>query len=183
MNIEIKSSKDITVQEKEAFSKLEKKAFGNEESSENTQAEEHKEEEIEWVPSSNWHVFVWKEDFLVGHVEFSERTIQAGNDKMEVACIGGVCTDPNHRKKGYARAAIHAVHEFINKDIKVSHCALLTGVHLIPFYQQFNYSVVDAPCVMQQKRGIVPFEDIFMVCGMNNTLWPNGNVDLCGLPW
>lgn len=188
MNIEIKSLNDFTKQEKDAFAKLEELAFGNEESSEDTQTEEpeaeaHEEVEIEWIPSSEWHVFVWEDDSLVGHVEFSERTVQAGDEKVAVACIGGVCTDPNYRKKGYARIAMKAAHEFIVKNMKVSHFALLTGDHLIPFYQQFDYSVVDAPCVMEQKRGTVPYSDIFMVSGLSTSQWPTGSVDLCGLPW
>lgn len=188
MNIEIKALTDFTEQEKDAFSTLEKLAFGSEESSENSQtdeseAETQEEDEIEWIPSSDWHVLVWEDDALVGHVEFSQRSVQAGDYNIEVACIGGVCTDPNYRKKGYARVAMHAAHEFITKNMKVSHFALLTGDHLIPFYQQFNYTVVDAPCVMEQKGGTVPYNDIFMVRGLSSSQWPTGRIDLCGLPW
>jgi predicted N-acetyltransferase YhbS len=171
MKIVIKEIKDLTNQDKMAFDELENKAFGKDDGG------------IEWAAMSDWHVFVWLDNLLVGHVEFTVRSITVNSAFLQVGCIGGVCSDLSMRGKGFAKAALIEAHKYLFEKLNVSYCVLLTGDMIAPFYQKLGYKIINAPCVMKQKSGNVFFKDVVMALSDNEKAWPNGTIDLCGLPW
>ncbi len=173
MRIELKHFDNFTEAEFSAFRMLEEKAFGGDDG----------EDQLEWIEKADWHVLIWEEELLAGHVEFSERTIAVNSNPIKVACIGGVCTDPSMRGKGLASALLKKAHEYIEINLGLEYAVLLTDFDLPTFYNKSGYTVIDSLCLMEQKVGKVEFNEVVMVFPFNNKPWPKGTIDLCGLPW
>lgn len=173
MKIELKHWDNFSKDELAAFSKLEERAFGNDD----------EENQIEWIESADWHMLIWQDELLVGHVEFSERIINIDSTAIKVGCIGGVCTDPSMRGKGLASVLLKKANEYLKTNLDLEYAILLTSNELEAFYNKFGYTIVKTPCLMEQKVGKVNFEDIVMVLPLKDKSWPKGIIDLCGLPW
>ena len=112
-----------------------------------------------------------------------KKAIIVGIEIVEVGCIGGVCSDPECRGKGYARAALMEAHSYLFEKENISHCVLLTGEDTAPFYEKLGYKIILYPCLMKQGSENVVFDDLVLVLSRGDKLWPEGEIDLYGLPW
>lgn len=169
----LKHFDNLTKEELTSIQNLEQKAFGIDDG----------EDSIQWIEKADWHIMIWKDEILAGHVEVTERTVTVDAKPVKAGCIGGVCTDPEMRGKGLASKAVIESHELIKNKLELGYAILLTGSDEAPFYDKFGYSILNEFCVMEQKSGKVEYEDIVMTLPLNDEPWPEGKIDLCGFPW
>lgn len=173
MKIEIKHIDKLDKEELISVQRLEEKAFGI----------DNGEDSIQWIEKAEWHILIWEKNILAAHIEVTERTVTVSSKEIKVGCVGGVCSDPTMRGKGLASKAVLETHELIKNKLGLDYAILLTGEDEAPFYDKFGYSIINEPCVMEQKSGKVIYEDVVMALPLNDSSWPKGAIDLCGYPW
>ena len=137
---------------------------------------------LEWSPV-DWHVLVWEGNALASHVEIVERNGTVDEQPVILGGIGGVATLPAWRRRGLAAAALQAAAEFMRNDLQVDFGLLICGQGMIPYYQRLGWQLVPGPMVFDQPGGQITFHDPVMVLPCRKEEWPDGIIDLCGLPW
>ncbi len=170
MHIEIKPTDNLTSDEKTYIDDLLKQTFSEDGN------------KYEWS-SVDWHVLLRLNGTIISHVEIIERNATVEGNPVYIGGIGGVVTIPEKRGPGYATAAMKKATEFMHSELKVDFGLLLTGNKQIPFYRKLGWYTIDAPLVFDQPSGKVPFYDVIMVVPCQRSAWPDGTIDLCGLPW
>lgn len=141
---------------------------------------------ITWSNESEWMVIVTEGGQLVSALELICREVTINGQSTMMGGVGGVMTLPEFRKKGYASAAMRAANEFIQQKMDVPYALLVTGSELIPFYGSLGWQVIKNRVFYWQPDGKrYAFSDqtaiMVYVCGDNP--FPEGEIDLNGLPW
>lgn len=171
MNIEIRSTSTETSSEKEFIINWIKNIFSGDDNT------------IEWVPQIDWRVLLFENNILISNIEIIERNALVGNTKVKFGGIGGVGTLPEFRGRGFASIALKHATDFMFEKLQVDFGLLLTGSDSVPFYEKSGWSVCHNPLYFDQSTGKVLFDDVPMYLPNKNRTWPDGAVDLCGLPW
>jgi aminoglycoside 2'-N-acetyltransferase I len=131
----------------------------------------------------DWHVLLRVDDQLVSHVEIVERTGTVDERPVKLGGIGGVVTLSEWRGRGLATAVLGRAATFMRDELRVAFGLLICGQKMIPFYSRLGWQVVAGPLVFDQPGGKVVFDDVTMVLPCAGADWPEGTIDLCGLPW
>jgi hypothetical protein len=131
-----------------------------------------------------WRILTWDGDRLVNHVSVIERDIQVGEQIVPVAGIRSVMTLPSERGKGHASRGMERAAEFITADLPRAEHGLLLCIDIrIPLYERLGWRRVTEQTVFEQPSGQVVGEVNTMVRPFRGRPWPDGRVDLRGLPW
>ena len=131
----------------------------------------------------DWHVLLWMADQMVSHVEIVGRTGTVDGQPVKLGGIGGVVTLPEWRGRGLATAALERAAALMRDELQVAFGLLICGHDMIPFYHRLGWQVVEGPLMFDQPGGKVVFDDVTMVLPCAGENWPEGTIDLCGLPW
>jgi len=132
---------------------------------------------------AEWHVLLRVDGQLVSHVEIVERTGTVAGRPVKLGGIGGVVTLPEWRGQGLATATLERAAAFMRDELQVAFGLLICGQNMIPFYSRLGWQVVEGPLTFDQSGGKVVFDDMTMVLPCAGENWPEGTIDLCGLPW
>lgn len=170
MEIEIRPTDGLTVAEQEHIDNWLRRVFGAD------------ADDYEWS-DVDWHVLVWVDGRLVSHVGIVQRTGMVDAKRVRLGGIGGVATLSEWRGQGLATAAMKKVTAFICDELDVEFGLLICNEDVVPFYQRLGWEVVEGPLMFDQPSGKVTFEDVAMVLSCKGREWPEGAIDLCGLPW
>jgi len=54
---------------------------------------------------------------------------------------------------------------------------------VVPFYERLGWQVVEGPLTFDQPGGQATWPAVVMVLPCGGKAWPEGMIDLCGLPW
>jgi GNAT superfamily N-acetyltransferase len=89
---------------------------------------------------------------------------------VRVGAVMNVCTDPDHRGKGYATALLRSAHEEITSHRTLSFAALFADPALAGFFErpEFGY----------QHPELAP--ERFYVAALTDEQWPSASVDTRG---
>ncbi len=91
-------------------------------------------------PQRKNHRVVEVDGHVVSYLEIFPKEMYIGRALVRMAGIGGVCTDPAHRKKGYNRLLWQDTLEFMRKD--GYDISILYGIP--NYYHKYGYDVVMA---------------------------------------
>jgi GNAT superfamily N-acetyltransferase len=165
---EIKSENDLAPERKIALDEMFNKEFGR---------------HTLIYASPRWHAMGILDGSLVGRVGILQRTISAGQELLRVGGICGVVTVPEYRGRGIATALLDESVAFIKKRLSLPFALLTCNLRLEPFYERLGWRTVNGPTVFTQPNGVRTCKGLTMVleCGLRP--WPEGPVDLLGLPW
>ena len=131
----------------------------------------------------NWFVLALSDTKLIGRVGIIERKVSVNGCLFEIAGISGVITDVEWRGAGVATNMLRSATTFICNQLKVSFCLLLCRSKLAPFYAKLGWKIIDGPTTFDQPTGKAVFPRLTMILELGEKPWPDGPVDLCGLPW
>ena len=131
----------------------------------------------------HWRVLVYCEGQLASTLAITEREAMVGGKTVTLAGIGNVMTPPEWRRRGLAARAMQEAAEFLCDEIPVDFGFILCSHDLIPYYQRLGWRQVNAPVVFDQPTGKVRWQEEAMALPCAEHPWPDGTVDLCGLPW
>lgn len=140
-----------------------------------------------WAPA-HWYVLLWVRagasgEELASSIKIVERTATAGEERLRLGGIGDVATVPLWRRRGFASAALAEAGRFICEEMGVDFGLLFCDEALLSFYGRLGWQRVAGPTLVQVPWGRVPFPEETMVLPCRRHLWPEGTIDLDGLPW
>lgn len=131
-----------------------------------------------------WHVTVWQGEEPVSYVGVLQRQGTVSGEPVTFGGIGWVVTPLEHRGRGYASLALARAADFMRDPVGAEFGLLITGESLIPFYGRLGWRRVSNPLLVEQPgRGRVRLEYVTMVLPLGGRPWPEGEIDLRGLPW
>lgn len=136
---------------------------------------------LEWAPD-HWRVLVSVDGEVVSGLKLVEREISVGGARVMVVGVGDVATRTAWRRRGLASLALARAGEFICGGASDRYGLLFCAPGLVGFYGRLGWKRIAAPAFVQAPWGRVQFPEETMVleCGQR---WPEGEVDLEGLPW
>jgi len=137
---------------------------------------------LKYAPAE-WYVVGFVGHELVGHAGVVKRVIAVGGQTLEVGGMTGVVTEPDHRKRGVARTLIAGGVAFLREEHQVSLALLTCSRKVGPLYERLGWRVVQAPTVYAQPDGPRTSSGLTMVMESDGLSWPDGPIDLRGLPW
>jgi predicted acetyltransferase len=133
--------------------------------------------------NADWTVMVWEDEDLVTNIHIIERTIRVGDQKVKLGGIGNVATKVEWRKRGYAAEALKAAVDFLHDPQKVDFGLMIATEKMIPSYEKRGWKVVAQSMLIEQPEGMQTFRIPVMALPVLKQDWPEGEIDLCGLPW
>ena len=136
-----------------------------------------------WVESNDWHVLVVEAGQIVSHVAIVERTVTVAGQPVRVGGVGAVATLPEMQGRGLASAAMRRAAEFMLNPLDMDFGLLVCAPGTVPLYHRLGWQQVAGPLLVEQPQGKVIFRDVTMILPCRKQVWPEGVIDLCGLPW
>jgi aminoglycoside 2'-N-acetyltransferase I len=170
MKIEIKANNQLCAFEKSMLDRLSSEAFPPD------------GDDIKWAEGS-WNVLVWENDEIVSNVGVLERLVRVGSQPVRLGGIGGVATKVERRRRGLAGAALKLAQAFMRDELAVDFGLLVCENYMIPYYGKFGWQLVKVKTWIDQPQGKVAFPDPVMILPVCKSEWPDGEIDLCGMPW
>jgi predicted acetyltransferase len=137
---------------------------------------------IKWAPPS-WAVMVWEDEDMVSNVHIIERIVHVGPECLKVGGIGNIATKVEWRNRGYASLALKVAHDFLLVPLKVDFGLMIATEAMISRYERVGWKVVAQSMQVDQPDGKTTLNYPIMVLPVCKPDWPNGQIDLCGLPW
>jgi predicted acetyltransferase len=125
----------------------------------------------------------WYGRQVVTHLDISPRQARVGQSPLCLGGIGGVITLPEYRRRGFAAQALHAAQQFIVDTLKADFGLLICSPMMTTYYRKFGWQLVSDVLVCDQPKGKVRFSGPVMILPGQKQFWPQGEIDLCGLPW
>jgi hypothetical protein len=135
-----------------------------------------------WRPK-NWHFITEEDGRVVSHVGVLETKVYAGGYEVTVGGVGGVVTVPEAQGRRHVHAAMRRAAEFMREQLKAEFGMLFCLTRLAPFYAAQGWRLVEETIEFEQPTGKVvsPFHVMILPCG--ERAWPEGKVEVGGLPW
>jgi predicted acetyltransferase len=131
----------------------------------------------------DWAVMLWEDDDMVSNVHIIERTVLVGGLPVRVGGIGNVATKIEWRKRGYATRALQVAVDFLRDPLKVDFGLMIATEKMIPSYEKRGWKVVAQSIQIEQPDGRRAFSIPVMTLPVLKQDWPEGVIDVCGLPW
>jgi len=137
---------------------------------------------LKYAPA-DWYVVGLLDGELVGHAGVVKRVISVGGRTLEVGGITGVVTEPGYRRRGVASSLIAHGLTFLRDEHQIRLALLTCSRGLGPLYEKLGWRVVQGPTVYAQPDGPRTCSGLTMVMESDSLSWPDGPIDLSGLPW
>lgn len=170
--IEVKAPNQLSEEEEIEIDELARLAY----------AEEPDNHDLEWS-WGYWKVLGRVDGKLVCLVEIIDRTCRVAGQPVRVGGVGGVATHPDHRRKGYASAAMQIAKDFMRDNLGMDYAMLYCSDHRVALYNRLGYEVIHDPVYFDQPGGKMRNLENTMALSITGKPWPQGEVDMGGLPW
>lgn len=135
-----------------------------------------------WAPA-DWTVMVWEDEELVSNVHIVERMVMVGKQQIRLGGIGNVATKVEWRKRGYARLALKTAQNFLLEPLQVDFGMMIATEQMVPRYEKLGWKVAAKSMWVEQPDGKTSLNFPVMILPVCMQVWPEGGIDLCGLPW
>jgi GNAT superfamily N-acetyltransferase len=138
--------------------------------------------QIVWS-AHNWMVLGFIKGTLVTQLCLLKREINVGTEAIWIAGLGGVATDPQWQRHGFALQILREAEKYMRDVIRVAFGLLICDKEIQSYYtrcgwinvaQSLRYSLAGQSRVLNTCVMILP---------LTNQVWPSGEIDLCGSPW
>lgn len=131
---------------------------------------------------AQWYILAFVEGSLVSVLEIVRRRGSVGGDSLTLGLLGGVITAPRWRGQGYGSALLKHAAGFICDEMGCDFGLLFCGEGLVAFYERLGWQLVPNAYVYDQPRGKTEGHLKLMVFPCRGQGFPQGLVDLEGLP-
>ena len=131
-----------------------------------------------------WRVLARAGDEVVGHIGVLTRTICVDQQEVFVAGVGGVMTREAWRNRGVATAMLDASARLMDERLGAEFGLLLCRPEVQRVYANSGWRTVEGPTFFDQPSGRARYPRLTMILPVASAHeWPDGEIDLCGLPW
>jgi hypothetical protein len=131
----------------------------------------------------DWAVMVWEDEDMVSNVHIIERIGKVGDAAVKLGGIGNIATKVEWRQRGYASTALKVAQDFLLDPLGVDFGLMIATVEMVSRYIKEGWSVVAQTMRIEQPDGKTSLNYPVMVLPVCKQNWPEGPIDLCGLPW
>jgi GNAT superfamily N-acetyltransferase len=138
---------------------------------------------IDWSTPHEWNALGWLDGELVSQLCLLKREIRVGGEKVWVIGIGGVATHPQWQHQGLASQLMRATETFMRDEIRAPFGLLICADATSPFYAKLGWQVVADELIFIQGNERRTLKTCVMVLNLAEKPFPQGMIDLCGLPW
>jgi nodulation protein A len=168
---------DLTPELQQEFDTLDRLAFG-----EITFEEDPDFPPIQWA-TPDWMGLGFLQGRLVTQLCIPKREIMVGSEKVWVAGLGGMATHPKYQHQGLGSALLAATETFMQETVKVPFGLLICADKVRPFYELSRWQFAADHLFFTQDQQRRLMNPSVMVLPLTDRSWPEGDIDLCGLPW
>ena len=140
------------------------------------------ERDFEWS-EPDWCVLVWANGQVVSQLAIVERVGLVAGRPVKLGGLGNVIALPAWRGRGFTSAALRRAAAFMCQELGVEFGLLVCEEDVVPFYERLGWQVVEGPLTFDQPGGQATWPAVVMVLPCGGKAWPEGMIDLCGLPW
>jgi predicted acetyltransferase len=137
---------------------------------------------IKWA-LPDWAVMVWEDEDMVSNVHIIERTVNVGGQAVKLGGIGNIATKVEWRQRGYASTALKVAQDFLFDPLKVDFGLMIATEEMVSHYIKTGWEEVARSMMIDQPDGKTSLDYPVMVLPVCKSEWPQGAIDLCGLPW
>jgi hypothetical protein len=145
-------------------------------------AEQFAHTEFVWAEKP-WRVLARHQGALVGHMGLVRRNVMAGGRLLAVGGIAGVMTRVEERRRGVATTMLGQAADFMRAAWDVEFGLLLCRAEVEPLHRRSGWRRVEGRTYFEQPSGRTLYPRLTMVLPLRGGIWPEGDIDLCGLPW
>jgi hypothetical protein len=131
----------------------------------------------------DWAVMVWEDEDMVSNVHIIERTVEVGDELVKLGGIGNIATKVEWRQRGYATTALKVAQDFLLDPLGVDFGLMIATEEMVSRYIKEGWNVVAHSMRIEQPDGTTSLNYPVMVLPVCKQNWPEGQIDLCGLPW
>jgi predicted acetyltransferase len=131
----------------------------------------------------DWAVMVWEDEDMVSNVHIIERTVNVGTEQVKLGGIGNIATKVEWRRRGFASSALKVAQNFLLDSLGVDFGLMIATKEMISRYTKDGWRVVADSMMIDQPDGKTSLDFPVMVLPVLKQDWPEGAIDLCGLPW
>jgi predicted acetyltransferase len=131
----------------------------------------------------DWAVMVWEDEDMVSNVHIIDRTVTVGTNSVRLGGIGNIATKVEWRQRGYASAALKVAEDFLQDPLRVDFGLMIATEKMVSRYQRIGWMQVAQSLLIEQPEGKTTLNYPVMVLQVCKKEWPEGPIDLCGLPW
>ncbi len=136
----------------------------------------------QWAPPE-WYASARIGGRSAGGLVIVTREVEAGGTRARVAGIGNVVTLPEYRRMGVATAMLSCAAQLMRDRLAAEFGLLICRHQVAPVYEKSGWKRVGGPTRFRQPSGIVTYPYDTMVLRIGWRQWPDGEIDLRGLPW
>jgi predicted N-acetyltransferase YhbS len=136
----------------------------------------------EWA-DSDWMVLGRVTGEIVAQLGLLKRDILVGGARLTVGGVGGVATLPAWQRRGLGSALMRAAAQFLQSKLIVPFGLLVCADETQPFYARLGWEKVATELWVTQVKKSRPLQTAVMILPLADQEWPQGRIDLCGLPW
>ena len=139
--------------------------------------------DVKWAEADYWVLVHGQDRRLLSAVGMYLRNGRHDEEAVRIGGIGGVMTDPDHRGRGHASAALRQA-DALFRDHGVDLSLLVCEAKNVAFYGRLDWRVFPGAVIVEQPRWRGPFTIMSaMVKAVRKPAPARGTIDLCGLPW
>ena len=120
---------------------------------------------------------------IIGHLGMVRREITAGGTAVRVAGVGSVMVRPAWRQRGVASLLLERATAHMRDVLRVDFGLLVCRDEVAPVYEKAGWRTVAGPTAFEQPSGRATYRRLTMVLPLGGAGWPEGEIDLRGLPW
>ena len=170
MSAEIRFAEVLTDGEREALFGWGENIFGIEDAG------------YRWRPKL-YHFITEEGGRPLSHVGVLKTTVRAGGREVTVGGVGAVVTVPEAQGRHLVHDAMRQAAAFICHELGAEFGMLFCLPRLAPFYARQGWRLVEAEVEIEQPDGDIPWPYHIMVLPCGERPWPEGRVEVGGLPW
>jgi GNAT superfamily N-acetyltransferase len=173
LHIEFIRSSQVPPAIQEIIDRLDRLAFAGENTGEDSN---------EWA-ASDWMVIGSLDGEIVTQLGLLKREILVGEMRTFVGGVGGVATFPTWQRRGYSTALMGAAAKFMQVELNVPFGLLVCGDETQSFYARLGWKMVATKLWFTGNGNLQTLQTTVMILPLLKQEWPEGEIDLCGLPW
>ena len=137
---------------------------------------------IKWA-QPDWAVMVWEDEDMVSNIHIITRTVMVGTESIHLGGIGNIATKVEWRQRGYASAALKVAQDFLKDPLGLDFGLMIATDKMVSHYEKGGWRQVARSLNIHQPSGKTILNYPVLVLPICKIDWPEGPIDLCGLPW
>jgi nodulation protein A len=140
-----------------------------------------------WGSEPEFHLWLEANGLPVAQLGFGRRVVGVGETELQIAGIGAVCVSPEHQGRGVGKQLLHELHQVLTHAVPTDFGFLQCRGGVVGFYERGGLVRVSqaAHFFDPDEARWVTHAGPTMILPARSALmdWPEGEVDLRGLPW